>query len=116
MSLPAFTVTTKLSENNQTTSLSIIRAFNNLITNLQQIFTAILNQPQLDSVILTNVQLNGGSVTNIPSTLGRTLTGWVIIRQRSPAFIYDTQDGNSNPNNYLQLVASSAVSVDIMVF
>jgi hypothetical protein len=115
MSIPQFTVTTKLAEGSQTTSLSIIRGYNSLITNLQQIFTAVLNKVQLDSVILTQIQLSKGQTT-VPHTLGRTLTGWQIIRQRGEANIWDNQDNNPNAGSYLLLSSSAAVSVDIIVF
>jgi hypothetical protein len=115
MSFPQFNVTTKLVEGAQTTLLSLIRGYNSLISNLQQIFTALLNKVQLDSVILNKVSLSVGQNV-IPHTLGRTLTGWELIRQRGQASIWDSQDNNPNPGNYLLLMSSAAVSVDILVF
>lgn len=114
MSFPQFTVTGKLAESSSTI-LSVIRLVNNLLTNLQNIFQSLLNKVQLDSLILTNVQLKTGATT-ISHTLGRTLTGWQIIRQRAQANIWDDQDNNPSPTIYLRLMASAPVVVDILVF
>lgn len=125
MSLPAFTQTNKLTDNTVTTMSSIIRAFNSLIVNLQQIFTALLKKPQLDSVILSSITLNKG-LTVIPHTLNRNLTGWQIIRQSSigtfestgEASVWDAQGqgSNTNVNTYLYLMSSNSVIVSLLVF
>jgi hypothetical protein len=116
ISLPQFTTTNKLSDNTSTTISSVVRSYNSLITNLTQIFTSLLQKVQLDSVILQSIPLNAGSVTIIPHTLGRTLSGWQIVRLRGLAVIYDSQDQNPNPQTYLQLVSTDPVVVDILVF
>lgn len=115
MALPSFTVTSKLAEGTQTTVLSVVRVINSLITNLQQIFSSLLNQVQLDSVILSGVALNAGSNT-VPHTLGRTLTGWQVIRQSSQSSIWDAQDSNPNPSVNLALVCTQATTVSLLVF
>jgi hypothetical protein len=115
MSLPQFNTTLKLTENSSTTIPAVVRAFNSLVTNLQQIFTSLLKKVQLDSSILQNIQLQAG-MNIIPHTLGRTLSGWEIIRLRGPALIYDNQDTGAAPGTYLYLTSSTAVSVNILVF
>ena len=117
MSLPQFTTTTKLSENTNTTVLAVIRAYNSLITNLQQIFSSLLKKTQLDSIVLTNIQLSAG-INVIPHTLGRTLSGWSLVRQRGIApLVYDEQDSTTyNTSTYLVLNSSAAVIVDVLVF
>jgi hypothetical protein len=115
MSLPPFTATTKLAESSTTQIPAIARAFNALVTNLQQIFTTLLGRVQLDSVLLQSVELTTGHNT-IPHTLGRTLTGWSAIRQNAAASIYDAQSSNPDPQTYLVLVASAPVTVSLEVF
>lgn len=115
MSLPAFTVTNKLADSTTTTQSSVIRSYNNLVANLQQIFTSLLTKTQLDSLILTQIQLQTGSNT-FPHTLGRTLTGWQIIRMRSHATVWDNQDNNTMPTVNLVLVSDAPVIVDLLVF
>lgn len=115
MSLPQFTQTTKLSEGSTTTRQSLIRVINALTTNLQQIFTALTKQVQLNSVVLQNISLVVGT-NNVPHTLGRTLTGWKIVRQNGLALIFDRQDTNPNPNNYLVLQSDAAVVVSLELY
>jgi hypothetical protein len=65
--------------------------------------------------ILSKVSLKVGSNT-VNHKLGKVLTGWFIVRQRSSATIYDTQDSNKTPAQTLLLTSSAAVTVDIYVF
>lgn len=75
----------------------------------------LLSNPSLQSIILPNVSLVVGN-NSVNHRLGRKLQGWRIVRQRSLASIYDTQDSNQMNNLTLTLVSSAAVSVDIEVF
>lgn len=115
MSLPAFTTTSKLTDSTTTTTQQVVRVVNTLIGNLQQIFTALLQKVQLDSLIIQNVVLKPG-VNTIQHTLGRNLSGWEIVRQRSQASIWDSQDSCPNPSVNLQLNCDYGVTVDILVF
>jgi hypothetical protein len=118
MSFPAFTVTSKLTDNTTTTQSSIVRVINNLIINLQQIFTSLLNRVQLDTILLQGIQLNAGKPTIIPHTLGRTLTGWYIVGQSAATLktIYDNQATNLNPTTNLILVSDTAITINLLVF
>lgn len=115
MSLPQFTATSKLAENASTEVPAVVRAFNALVANLQQIFTSLLARVQLDSVLLDGVELVTGPNT-VPHTLGRTLTGWSITRLNAAASVYDTQASNPDPHTYLVLVASAPCTVSLEVF
>lgn len=115
MTLPAFTATTKLAESSTTQVPAVVRAFNALVTNIQQIFTSLLGRVQLDSVLLAGVELTTGPNT-VPHTLGRTLTGWSITRLNAAASVYDTQATNPDPDTYLVLVASAPCTVSLEVF
>ena len=86
---------------------------------LQNKWAAILNpiiaNPATNASILKNVQLLTG-LNTIPHLLGKELQGWVVVRQRAAANIYDTQDTNQMPRLTLLLNASAPVTVDLMVF
>lgn len=86
---------------------------------LQSKWASILNPliatPANNSSILSAVKLTTGSNT-INHKLGKNLTGWSVIRQRSAASIYDNQDSNQMPNLTLVLVSDADVSVDLEVF
>lgn len=114
MSLPQF-IQQVVSESTTTTIQQLVRVVNNIITNLNQIFTYLKTKQQLDTIQLTQVPLKIGT-NQVAHTLGKTLTGWQITRLRGNASIYDTQDTNPNKNTYLQLVSNANVVVDIIVY
>lgn len=75
----------------------------------------VISNPANNSLLLKNVVLASG--TNVINhRLGRKLQGWVIVRKRGPAAIYDNQDGNQIPELTLVLVSDAAVTVDLEVF
>lgn len=115
MSLPQFQFK-QVADNTVTTLSSLVRVINDLFSNLNQIFTALLKKVQLDSSILQNVSLQVGTNT-IPHGLGRTLSGWKPVRLRniSPQ-LYDLQDTSPAPETYLYLVSNVAAVIDIEVF
>lgn len=88
----------------------VVRVVNQVQSQLQEVLGSVTSVP----VTLTGVALLAGS-NMIPTTLGAPLNGWRIIRQRSASDIYDVQDVNTNPQ-YLQLIASAPVVVDLEVF
>lgn len=75
----------------------------------------VIGSPIATPTILKGVALITGSNT-VNHMLGQPLTGWFVVRQRSSASIYDTQDTNPIPDKTLRLVSSSGVNVDLMVF
>jgi hypothetical protein len=75
----------------------------------------LLNSPQNNSLILEKVPLINGT-TIINHLLGKVLTGWKVIRQRSAASIYDNQDSNQSPQLTLVLISDASVVVDLEVF
>ena len=92
----------------------------NVTLNIIQSNWATLLNPLLDQAItqgqiLENVDLVTGANT-VNHRLGRKLRGWMIVRQRSSASIYDTQDTNPTPSVTLRLDSSANVKVDIFVF
>lgn len=75
----------------------------------------LLQLPQLKGEVLQSVSLQTGA-NIINHLLGRKLQGWQIVRQRSAASLYDTQDSNPSPQVTLYLTSSAPVVVDILVF
>lgn len=76
----------------------------------------ILNSVLATPVLIQNVALSSTATTVVNHGLQKNLTGWLVVRNRSGATIWDTQDANSKPNLTLWLNASSAVKVDLLVF
>lgn len=79
------------------------------------ILNPIISNPVTSNLVLKNISLSTGT-NNIPHLLGRPLQGWVIVRKRASADIYDIQDNNQTPNLTLKLVSDGSTSVDILVY
>lgn len=91
------------------------REVNQLQANIVKAISPLLQNPALYGLLLTSQFLGTGANTLLHK-LGRPLQGWVIVRQRSLASVYDTQDAQSEPETFLTLVASAPVTVDLYVF
>lgn len=115
VSFPQFTATSLLTDAKTTTPQAIVRVVNALVTNLQQIFTSLLQRVQLDTVLMQGVVLKSG-FNAVPHTLGRTLTGWSLVGINAAATIYDTQAVNPSPGAFLYLMASAPCTVSLLVF
>lgn len=90
-----------------------------VLTMIQTKWRSILNpflaNPSLQSIILKDIALINGTTT-INHLLGRTLTGWRIIRINAAATIYDKQATNQSPDLTLVLVSNAACTVSLEVF
>lgn len=75
----------------------------------------LLENPILKGSILSNVKLEIGT-NEVPHKLNRKLTGWIIIRKRGASDIYDLQDQEIRPTQFLKLNSSASCQVDIYVF
>jgi hypothetical protein len=82
---------------------------------LVRTLSPVLSAPLLNGALLQGQVLVTGDNT-INHTLGRALTGWIIVRKRGTATIYDKQDTNSLPALTLVLNASAGETVDLCVF
>lgn len=75
----------------------------------------LLNFAPNKGLLLPNISLTTGA--NVVShKLGRKLQGWIPVRVRASATLYDTQDSNQMPQLTLNLTASANVVVDLWVF
>lgn len=75
----------------------------------------VLNAPWNNGLILKKVQLTSGKNV-INHMLGKTLQGWILVRNRQNVTVYDTQDSNQMPDKSLWLNSSGSTVVDILVF
>lgn len=91
------------------------REINQLQSNFAAVLDPIASRPITQGAILKGVVLAAGT-TGVSHGLGKAPQGWIVIRQRAAASIYDTQDTNSIPGLTLDLVSSAAVIVDLYVF
>jgi hypothetical protein len=88
---------------------------NRIQDNTKKAVAQINSNVLTSGTILNSIALKSGSNT-INHKLGKTLTGWFIVRQRASATIYDQQDSNKTPTQTLSLNSSADVTVDIYVF
>ena len=83
---------------------------------LDEYFAPLTSSVVIDGVLLKNISLGSGSVNEISHKLGRELIGWVVVRQRGNAQVWDTQDANTLKTKTLWLNTSANVSIDLWVF
>jgi hypothetical protein len=95
---------------------ALLRVINTLQANIDDSLAPMVSKIQNDSLILSNVQLVAGQTNIISHRLGRQLLGWCVVRCRSQAQVWDSQDTNPSPTLTLQLLTSANVSVDLLVF
>jgi len=91
------------------------REVNQLQSNVAEVLDPIAALPVINGNILTNVALLAGD-NSINHKLGMRLTGWIVIRQRAAAEIFDKQVTNPTPTVTLVLNVSAPVVVDLYVF
>lgn len=91
------------------------RVLNMIQDNVSNILDPYSSKEILQGQILQNIELASGANT-VAHKLNRKLLGWFVIRQRSSATIYDTQDSQTQPALFLSLVASANVTIDLYVF
>ena len=83
--------------------------------NTASVITPFLRSRILDGVLLKNISLNSGS-NLVEHKLGRKIEGWIVVRQRADARVWDDQDNNVNVSTTLKLQTSAAVEVDLWIF
>jgi len=83
--------------------------------NVESSLKQITSKDILNGVLLKNIRLTSGSNT-INHKLGRQLIGFIVIRQRAQAQIWDSQDDNSLKNLTLILNSSANVEIDLWCF
>lgn len=84
--------------------------------NVATTLNAITAKPVLDGVLLKSVALINGVTNVVDHSLGRSPLGWIVVRKRATADIWDVQDANLNPSRNLNLVCSADVIIDLWVF
>ena len=91
------------------------RITNQIQDNIGKVVNPLTTIPLNSGSLLPSVSLVSGA-NSVNHKLGRALVGWFIVRQRSAASVYDTQDTNTTPTLTLNLVSSANVVVDLFVF
>ncbi len=84
--------------------------------NVENAIEPIIRKEIIDGVLLTKVCLDPGISNEVKHGLGRAPLGWMIVRKRADARIWDVQDFNNNPSKTLSITCSHAVTVDIWIF
>lgn len=89
---------------------------NQLQENVDQALKPIADKAILNGTLIKNVCLYPGKVTEVLHELGRAPLGWLIVRKRQDARIWDVQDYNDTPERTLALVTSHDVQLDLWIF
>lgn len=92
------------------------RQFNQYQQALKAALAPFTSTPMSSPSLLTSITLKAGSNNVIPHGLNRPLVGWQIVRIRSQATVWDSQDSNTDKAQTLILNTSANVVVDLVVF
>lgn len=84
--------------------------------NVENAVAPIIRKPIIDGVLLKKVCLLPGVSNEVKHRLGREPLGYIIVRKRADARIWDIQDFNNNPSKTFSLACSHEVTVDIWIF
>lgn len=89
---------------------------NKVQQNVENALSTIIRKPIIDGILLKNVCLEPSISNEVKHSLGREPLGWIVVRLRADARIWDVQDYNRNPSKTLSLAASHSVTVDLWIF
>jgi hypothetical protein len=84
--------------------------------NIENAIEPIIRKAIIDGVLLKNLCLTPGTSNEIRHGLGRAPQGWIVVRKRADARIWDVQDFNANPSRTLSLAVSHNVEIDLWIF
>lgn len=84
--------------------------------NIQNFLKPFTDYPIVDGVLLKEVCLEPDVANNVTHKLGRKALGYIIVRKRQDARIWDLQDVNSTPNTTFALATSHTCTVDVWIF
>jgi hypothetical protein len=87
-----------------------------LQSNLEQWAASVILAGLNDGVLLEAVSLSTGGTNAIEHKLNREPRGWIIVRKRANANVWDSQDANVFKTKSLALECSANVTVDLWVF
>jgi len=82
----------------------------------EEAFEQIFGSDIIDGVLLKNIELDSSKTNTVNHKLDRDILGWIIIRQRGAASIFDSQDTNVFTKKTLALETNADVTVDIWIF
>ena len=89
---------------------------NKLQAYLEETFEQILKSEIIDGVLLKGIQLDNSKTNSVSHKLDRNILGWLVIRRRAKAQIWDTQDLNTFKSKTLDLQTDTNVNVDLWIF
>jgi len=84
----------------------------------QQVISAVdpvLENPIVNGRLIESITITSG-INRIDHGLGRTLVGWIVVRNGASVTFYDNQSTNSTPDRTLVLTASGAATISLYVF
>ena len=84
--------------------------------NVENAIEPIIRKEIIDGILLKKVCLEPGVANEVKHGLGRAPQGWIVVRKRADARIWDVQDFNNNPSKTLSIAVSHSVTVDLWIF
>lgn len=87
-----------------------------LQSNLENWVASVQQSGLNNGVLLQSISLSTGGTNAVEHKLGRAPSGWILVRKRSTADVWDSQDTNIFKTKSLALECSANVIVDLWVF
>ena len=86
-----------------------------LQTHIKTVLNPLLELPISDGVMIENLDIGTGD-TVVNHKLGRNCEGFLVVRLKSNATIYESSTVNATPENTIILKASGAATANIYFF
>lgn len=83
--------------------------------NVEQAIKPIINSQIVDGVLVKNIVIVSGTEKFVEHKLGREPIGFIVVRKRANAIIWDDQDNNTNKRTF-SLNSSANVTIDAWIF
>jgi hypothetical protein len=100
-------------------SLPILQSTDVNLTAVQTRWAAVINpllsQPLSQALLLSGISVSSGT-NAINHKLGRKLQGYIVVGCNAAVTFHDSQSTNSMPQLTLNLIASGAATINLLVF
>lgn len=83
---------------------------------IDQSISPITKSPIINGVLIKGIKLVAGQDNNINHKLDRNISGWIVVRKRETADVWDLQDVNDLKKKTLRLRTDVDNTVDLWIF
>ena len=89
---------------------------NRIQERLEDILLPVASASIIDGRLISDIDLASGTTSIITHSLGRNISGWIVVSKDAAQHVYDVQSSNDDPDKFLYLTAGGTVTVSVWVF